>query len=513
MLMKRVNSKSEIIFFICFFIAVSAFVLAYSPIVQITFGHDTPAFLDGAWRIQNGQLPHIDFSSIVGYGFLYQQYIFLKLFNYDIIAIAVSTAVLITLLMIMYLSFYKSKTFITNSTFPLRLYIFLLLISLGLGQYCFGYVFTELTYACLYNRYGFECLLLLVLILIILNGKSTINKKDIALLIAISLLVNYLLFVKITFFLVAGGLVFLFTIFKYISFNHFKYLLLFFLIVFFTVLLLSSENFFSIIKDYKSIASVRTTELIKADYIIDKFYHLLDIIFLLSYGFLLFQLIRKKAGYKSIILLLFVGLMSVLLHFTNFGYRDIVFLTFIPCLFILPDFVPYRNLLSFKFLTFCCCYFIAKNLYSIILIPSSKSTTHTELQNKYVKHFYISSIIPKCKLEYSARQEDGVKLINKNIRPEEKVMSYTFENIFPLLTHTVPPKNNMLVWQDEMTYSKTHYPDPDYLFKDVNLLLIPNCDEWEASLVMKKIYAKTVREKFTKIDQSADWTLYRKSKP
>lgn len=508
--MKRVNSKWEIICFICFFIAVSTFVLAFSPIVHITFGHDTPAFLDGAWRIQNGQLPNRDFSSILGYGFLYQLYIFLNFFNYDLIAIAVSSVVLTTFLIILYLSLYKSKRFIINTSFPLRLYIFILLISLGYGQYCFGWAFTYLTYACIYNRYCFEVLLLVVLLLILLNERNMITKKSILLTVVISLLLNYLLFVKITFFIVAAGVLFLFLFLRYISYGHFKYVMLFSLTGFFAILLFSGENFFSILKDYKSISDVRSGIFITKDYILEKFYHPLDIIIVFSYCFLLLQLIKKKATRRSVVLLLFFGLMAIFLHFTNFGFRDIVFLTFIPCLFILPDFIPYKRLMSIRLLTFACCYFIAKNLYSIGLIPVSHNHKHTELKNKYVKHFYISSIIPNSKVEYSNREEDGVKLIYKNIKPNEKVMSYTFENIFPLLTHTVPPKNNLLVWQDEMTYSKTKHPNPNDLFSDVNLLLIPKCDEWEASLVMKKIYAKTVKENFTKIDESSYWTLYRK---
>lgn len=159
-------------------------------------------------------------------------YVFFRLFNYDMIAIAVSTVVFTTLMMVIYLLFYKSKTFIANTTFPLRLYIFLLIIAIGLGQYALGCLVADLTYACLYNRYCFECLLLVILMLILLSGKSFITKKGILLLIVISLLLNYLLFSKITFFIVAAGLISLFLFLNYISFNHFKYLLLFSLIFF-----------------------------------------------------------------------------------------------------------------------------------------------------------------------------------------------------------------------------------------------------------------------------------------
>jgi hypothetical protein len=503
------NLRWEIILFILFFTGISAFILAFSPIVQLQYVHDAPVLLDGAYRIQNGQVPHIDFSSILGHAFLYQMYVFLRVFNYDMIAIAASSVTFTALMVALYLFFYRSQTFIDSTTLPLRLYIFLLITALGLGQYALSCLVGDLTYACLYNRYCFQALLLVNLMLIVLSRKSSITKPGIFLLAAIALLLNYLLFSKITFFIVAASLIGLFLFLNYISFNHFKYLVLFSLIVFFSFLLLFKQNFFSVLKDYKSISDVRTGWFKDPGFIFTKLFGRFNIVLIVSYGFLLFQLFWKKAINKIILLLIFFGIMSVFLHFTNFGNLDIVFLTFIPVLFILPDFTPYRSLLSFKIILLCSCIFIVKNFRSIALMPVADNHAHTTINNKYVKHFYSSSFLPLCNIEYSSRLEDGVQLINKNARPGEKVMSFTFEAIFPFLTHTVPPKNIMLVWQDEMTYSKTKYPDGENLFNDVNLLLIPKCDEPEVS-PMKKIYSKIVRENFIKVEEDNNWSLYRK---
>ena len=133
--MKSPSLRTEVISYVFFFTLICAFVLAFSPIVQLRWEHDLAVVLDAAWRLQNGQLPHTDFPSNLGYCFLYQLYIFLKLFDYDLIAVAVSTVVFVTIMMLIYLSFYKSKTFIANTTFPLRLYIFFLIVSIGLGHF------------------------------------------------------------------------------------------------------------------------------------------------------------------------------------------------------------------------------------------------------------------------------------------------------------------------------------------------------------------------------------------
>lgn len=508
--MKHIDTKLEVLYFIIFFIAVCTFILFFSPLVMLIYGHDIPVVLDGAWRMQNGQLPNVSFSSILGYSYLFQQYIFLSIFHYNMFAFAVSSVVMATISISIFLFLYKSEVFIKNSNLILRIYTFLLIIAVGLGQYNLGTPFQLLTYANLYNRYCFEALLVIILILIVLKEKNIITVKVVLCLVLIALLVNYLLFSKITFFGVGVLIIIIFSIFNYLSFNLFKYLLLISLVIFSGALLLSGENFFSILKDYKSISSVRTGLFTTVPFLLQKFKHFFNVALISCYIFLLVQLIKNKANYKVIILLLYVGIMGVLLHLTNWGETDIVFLTFIPCLFILPDFVLYRKLLSYKVLMFVSCFFICKNLFSIAKLSYVMKYKHTELKSKYLSGFYIDWVKPECNYEYSERTTSGVQLINKNIKAGEKVMSFTFENPFPLLTHTVPPKNDLLVWQYGTTYSTNIYPDANKLFRDVNLIIIPNCDDPDASLYMRKIYNKSISEHFSKIDMDNYWTLYRK---
>jgi hypothetical protein len=207
--MSEVKAGREQIVLLGFFVLLSAFILFFSPIVQLKFTHDTPVMLDGAWRIQNGHVPHVDFSSILGHAFLYQLYIFLRLFDYDVIAIVVSTIVFTATMVAIYLCFYKSKTFLDNSTSLLRVYIFLLILALGLGQYTLGHLVAALSYACIYNRYCFQGLVVIILILILLSGKKTTTQNGILLTILLSLLLIYLLFSKLTFFIVAAAFIFI----------------------------------------------------------------------------------------------------------------------------------------------------------------------------------------------------------------------------------------------------------------------------------------------------------------
>ena len=509
---KQISIKTEIIGFITFFTFLAAFIIFYSPLVLLLYGHDVTVVLDGAWRIQNNQIPHVDFPSILGYAYLMQQYLFLRLSHYNMLALAISSVTITAIIITIFLLLYKSRTFLKNSDIFLRLYIFLIIISLGLGQYNFGTPFKLLTYANLYNRYCFESLAIVILMLITLNGKTLIDKKTFIWLVVIGLFMNYLFFSKITYFGVAVLILFIFLMFRYRSINVFKYLLFITLGIFAATLLFSHESLSAIIHDYRNISGIRVGLFTKQFFMVRKFKHPFNLALILSYLCLLFMLIYKKAGYKLITLTITAGIFAALLHLTNWGETDIVFITIIPFFFILPQFAAYRYTTAARLLMIACCFFILKNILSIAYLPVVRLHQHTELKSPYVSGFYIYGIEATCNYEYSATIMAGVSLLNRYKINGEKIMSFTFENPFPVLTHTIPPVYNMLVWQYGTTYSNKVFPDAQKLFKDVDLIMVPNCDEEETSLHLRSIYKKQFNGNFSLVTANYYWSLFRKIK-
>ena len=120
---------------------------------------------------------------------------------------------------------------------------------------------------------------------------------------------------------------------------------------------------------------------------------------------------------------------------------------------MLPQFAAYRNTTAFRLLMFSCSFFIVKNILHIAYLSTIQYHQHTELKSPYISGFFIYGIEPVCNYEYSAAVIAGVTLLNRYKINGEKIMSFTFENPFPILTHTIPPINNMLVWQYGTTYS------------------------------------------------------------
>lgn len=503
--------RKEILFFIVFYLLVCLFILAFSPTVLLYVGHDIAPVLDGAWRIENHQIPHNDFSTILGCGYLMQQYLFLKLFNYDFIAFAVSSIAITSAVFLLFLSFYTSEIFLKNTSSGLRIYLFLLLVSLGLGQYHFGVGHTLVTYANLYNRYCFLCLFILFVQFVLLKDARAINTKLMFRLLIAALLINYLLFVKLTYFVVAFGLLTMCLFLSIVSFKIYLRLLLISLLVFFIILLVTKVDVAAILHDYQTISSARAHILTEPGFIRYKLLQFYNIVFLFSLLLLTVEMLRKKVPVKAILLIGFISICAVLLQFTNWGSTDIVMLSFVPAVFILLP--QHTKLISFKIFLAVCCFFIFKNGRSIYYLSKAKEANYTELKSQYLSRFYTNFTEVACKEDYAMRVMSGVNLIDKNKISGEKVFSFSFDNPFPFLTHTVPPKQVPTVWQFATTYTYTVYPDARRLFSEVDLLLVPKCLRAESATEMMKLYGKTVNTHYSIIDSNTYWNLYRKLQP
>ena len=503
--------RTEIISFIVFYLLVCIFILAYSPTVILYVGHDVSPVIDGTWRIENHQIPHKDFPSILGYGYLMQQYLFLQIFHYNFIAFAVSSLTITTVVFLIFLSFYAYEGFIKNTSIMLRVYLFLILVSLGLGQYHFGIAHTLVTYANLYNRYSFLCLFVLFIQFLLLKNTKVIDTKLVIRLLVAGLLINYLLFVKLTYFAVALGFLTMCLFLSVVSFKIYFRLLLISLLIFAIVLLITKVDFLSILQDYRTISSARGKTLTDPTFIRSKFLQYYNIAFLLSLLLLAVEMFRKKVSLKFILLIGFVGVCAILIQFTNWGSTDIVMLSFVPVVFILlPD---YTRLLSFKIFLVVSCFFIFKNMRSIYYLSKAKDNKYTELKSKYLSGFYTNFTETGSNENYATRVVSGVALIDKNKTGRDKVFSFSFDNPFPFLTHTVPPKQVPIVWQFATTYTYDVYTDPKLLFGDVDLLLIPKALKAESATEMMTLYGNTVKEHYSIIDNNGYWTLYRKIKP
>ena len=503
--------RIEIVGVIGFYLLICFFILAFSPTALLYVGHDVSPVLDGAWRIENNQIPHKDFSSILGHGYLLQQLLFLRLFHYDFIAFSVSSIAVATVMLTLFLSFYHFPVFLKNTTPTLRIYFFILLVCLGLGQYHFGEKHTLLTYANLYNRYGFLSLFVFSIQTLLWKDVEKATSRTVTQLSIAVMLLNYLIFIKLTYFIIAFGLLSFCLLIEVVSFSVYWRILLFTLLIFLVFSLAFGADALAIINDYKTIASVRGGELMRPGFIRYKLFQYYNVIFLLSLLLFIAEAIYRKVALKLVVLVCFIGVSAVFLQFTNWGTTDIVMLTFVPVVFLLSP--ELRTFITSKIFLAVCCFFLFKNLRSIYYLSKENGARYPEVKSQYLSRFYTNFTEVGCELDYAPWIVSGTALADKNKKIGDRIFSFSFDNPFPFLTHTVPPKHVSTVWQYGTTYSNTVHIPPQQLFNEVDLLLIPRCPLAESAAEMKKIYGAKVKEHYSLIDSNEYWLLYRKTRP
>ena len=252
-----------------------------------------------------------------------------------------------------------------------------------------------------------------------------------------ALLLNYLLFVKLTYFIVAIGLLTICLYLKIASLKIYLRLLLITLLVFVVATVVTHVNFLAVIRDYQTISMARGKVLVDPLFIKHKLFQYYNLAFLAGLVILLIDMLRKKVAFKFIVLIGFLGICAVLIQFTNWGTTDIVLLSFVPIVFILlPE---HRRSVSFQLFMVLCCFFIFKNFRSIYYLAKAKDAAYEELKSPYLSRFYTNFKEIHCNQDYAPWVMNGVALIDKNKRTGEKVFAFSFDNPYPFLTHTVPP--------------------------------------------------------------------------
>ena len=101
-------------------------------------------------------------------------------------------------------------------------------------------------------------------------------------------------------------------------------------------------------------------------------------------------------------------------------------------------------------------------------------------------------------------------LVNEELKPDDRPYMLGFMNILPY-AYMVDPPLNVPAWIDnDRTISKAAHPDPDVLFADVTLLVVPEVDfgsGWQTGLW--GVYGDAVQARFVKVAETEAWSLWR----
>ena len=109
--------------------------------------------------------------------------------------------------------------------------------------------------------------------------------------------------------------------------------------------------------------------------------------------------------------------------------------------------------------------------------------------------------------------------MRKHSKPSDRVFAMTMSNPFPFGLLRPCPKGQTGGLDPTITFSRSAHLDPERLFADVSVVMVPRCESLKApdvepaSLLLKslmEVYGTTFSKYFTYAAQSEYWVLYRR---
>jgi len=111
-------------------------------------------------------------------------------------------------------------------------------------------------------------------------------------------------------------------------------------------------------------------------------------------------------------------------------------------------------------------------------------------------------------LDYFTVLADGAALLRRHLSGSATVLPLTWTNPFPVLLGLLPVRHELLWWDAHRTFSAEIKPDAASLFKDVGYVMIPKMYyNYGATTAMQQAYAHDLDVLFTKVDETRFWTL------
>ncbi len=149
---------------------------------------------------------------------------------------------------------------------------------------------------------------------------------------------------------------------------------------------------------------------------------------------------------------------------------------------------------------------VTSNKSKLAAIPESQ-----RLQSKTLSDMLVvggSTEYPQAG-EYSQATNDGMALLRPHLSSDSRVFSLDFANPFSFALELPPPKGDALWWHSNYTFNKQVFLDPERVFADVTLVIIPKTgsEGTSASKAMQEIYGDYLSKHFIKKDESQFWTL------
>ena len=115
--------------------------------------------------------------------------------------------------------------------------------------------------------------------------------------------------------------------------------------------------------------------------------------------------------------------------------------------------------------------------------------------------------------QYAHLVNDGLALLKPYVTPSMRVFCMDSTNPFPIALCLPSPKGGA-IWWDAKTFSQKLFPNPEQVFGEVTHVMVPKVAvNRNTAAGMREIYGDYLAEHFTPLCESALWNLYASKKP
>jgi hypothetical protein len=498
-------------------------------------------FLDGGWRILNGQIPHRDFSNPIG-PLTYCLIAFgMILAPPSTASIAYGSALLVFLLT-------PIAWYLARARLPAALaFLFCMFLAVLLtAPRPLGYPILETTYAMLYNRQGYV-LLSMLLIGLYIPRRDTLSFGGFTEGLSCGLILALLFYCKVTYFMAAAFAVVL----AFVLFRRFWFwisgLVLGIIFVCLAFLVFLHISPITYISDVVTVVPAQSA-VIRLRLGLTGVINNLPLFFL-TFFFLTWATTTVVSGdrysgfakIKTWIIITFILVIGCVIGMGNAaqggGIQDPLFfsalLIFLEhyrrCWTVPPRFtksVP--NMFCAIALAVCLPFFCGEILvrdvtslsysfaWNLWKRPSFPASRH--IRSATLGDFLVPARTDHVTAYWLARDHpdninDGIDLLRPHVNPSSRVACIAFANPFSFALEVLPPKGGPLWWDLNFSFDRNTFPPPEQFLSDATLVMIPRLTDrsrgccFETVDVMMELYGDYLEARFYEADRSAKWRL------
>lgn len=113
----------------------------------------------------------------------------------------------------------------------------------------------------------------------------------------------------------------------------------------------------------------------------------------------------------------------------------------------------------------------------------------------------------QSKIDLPYLLNDGLSLLSSHIGPQSHILSLSFAPFFPFATQTPPPRHSLAWWDYQRTYSKTALPDINAMIGASDYVMVPKIKTRKDAMLWT-IVGPTIEARYTVIASTPLWALW-----